>query len=311
MFGNEKYIHHLSRKKKKRWRLIVLIAGLSVLVTALIFLFPLRRVFGSLSGGEKDQGITRLWNNKNYDEIITTYETKLKKNPLNPLYLAYAGFSYFYKSKTDSDEKEDLLSKSIFLLRKSRLLKKIYLKGEIDYILGLAYFLKGKYYYNLSIKYMMLSLANNYKGIDTYRCLGLAYGGIGDAEKELEYFLKALEQEETAYALLSVGEAYMKKNNYEKAEEYFQRSLNKTDDNNVAEQSRFKLGEIYMERKEYLKAEEQYLEILAINKKSANAHFYLGEVYDKLNDKVKARAEWRETLKIDPTHYGAKLRYYK
>lgn len=158
---------------------------------------------------------------------------------------------------------------------------------------------------------MLSSLQNNYKGIDTYRCLGLSYGSLGDSEKELEYFLKALEEEETGYALLSVGEAYMKKNNYEKAEEYLQRALNKAADINILQQCRFKLGEIYMETKDYLKAEEQYKEIITLNKKSANAHFYLGEVYDKLNDRVKARSEWREALRIDPSHYGAKLRYYK
>ena len=29
-----------------------------------------------------------------------------------------------------------------------------------------------------------------------------------------------------------------------------------------------------------------------------------------MNDPVKARAEWRNALIIDPSHYGAKLRYY-
>ena len=71
------------------------------------------------------------------------------------------------------------------------------------------------------------------------------------------------------------------------------------------------LGEIYLERKDYLKAEDQYKNILKINTKSANAHFYLGEIYAKLDNIIKARAEWRKALIIDPSHYGAKLRYYK
>ena len=197
------------------------------------------------------------------------------------------------------------------VLRKAKLSKKSNLEGEIDYILGLAYFLKGKYYYNLSVNFMLSSLNNNYKGIDSYRCLGLAYGGMEDTQKELEYFLKALEEEETGDALLSVGDAYMKKNNYEKAEEYLLRALNKAEDINIIQQCRFKLGEIYIERKDYLKSEEQYKEIIKLNNKSANAHFYLGEIYDKLNDHVKARSEWRKALRIDPSHYEAKVRYYK
>jgi tetratricopeptide (TPR) repeat protein len=66
-----------------------------------------------------------------------------------------------------------------------------------------------------------------------------------------------------------------------------------------------------MERKDFLKAEEQYKEIIKLNPKSANAYFNLGEIYNQLNDMVKARSYWRETLKIDPSHYGAKLRYYR
>jgi Tfp pilus assembly protein PilF len=47
-----------------------------------------------------------------------------------------------------------------------------------------------------------------------------------------------------------------------------------------------------------------------IDPQSADAHFFLGEVYAKMNDPVKARAEWRNALIIDPSHYGARLRYY-
>jgi hypothetical protein len=30
-----------------------------------------------------------------------------------------------------------------------------------------------------------------------------------------------------------------------------------------------------------------------------------------MSDLVRARAEWRKTLVIDPSHYGARLRYYR
>jgi Tfp pilus assembly protein PilF len=68
---------------------------------------------------------------------------------------------------------------------------------------------------------------------------------------------------------------------------------------------------MFFDRKEYFKAEAEYLAVLARDPNSAEAHFYLGEIYAGLNDKVKARAEWRKTLLIDPSHYGAKLRYYR
>lgn len=311
MMRKDKYVYHLRGKKKKKWKIIMLFIFICVLCAAGYFFLPFKQIIRFFSGKENEVSLNKLWNNKNYDEIIRICNEKLVKYPLHSLYLTYKGFSYFYKAKRDSLEKEEHLTESILVLRKAKLSKNSHLEGEIDYILGLAYFLKGKYYYDLSIEYMLSSIENNYTGIDTYRCLGLAYGGFGDAQKELEYFLKALEQEETGYSLLSVGEAYLKKNNYRQAEEYLLRALNKTEELEIIQQCRFKLGEIYMEQEDYLKSEEQYKEIIKLNKASANAHFYLGEVYDKLNDKVKARAEWREALRIDPSHYGAKLRYYK
>jgi tetratricopeptide (TPR) repeat protein len=308
----DKYVYRLSgKKKKKKWKIFLLILFIFLLISGVYFIRPVNKIIRFFSGTEEVVDLKTLWNNKNYDEIIRICDDKLVLDPLHSLLLTYKGFSYFYKSKTDAEHKEDLLIKAILVLRKARLGEKIGQLGEIDYILGLAYFLRGKYFYDLSIKFMESSLENNYKGIDTYRCLGLSYGGLGDAQKELEFFLKALEEEESGEALLSVGEAYMKKNNYEKAEEFLLRSLNKTIDTNIIQKCRFKLGEIYMETNELIKAEEQYKDIIKLNKKSANAHFYLGEIYDKLNDKVKARSEWREALRIDPSHYNAKLRYYK
>ncbi|MBN2535338.1 MAG: tetratricopeptide repeat protein [Spirochaetales bacterium] len=307
----DKYIYHLSGKKKKKWRIVMLFIFICLLCAAGYFFLPFNKIIRFFSGKENEINLNKLWNNKNYDEIIRICNEKLLQYPLHPLYLTYKGFSYFYKAKTDTQETEDLLTESILVLRKAKLSEKSHLEGEIDYVLGLAYFLKGKYYYDLTVKYMLASLENNYTGIDTYRCLGLAYGGLGDSRKELDFFLKALEQEETGYALLSVGEAYLKKSDYEKAEEYLLRALNKADEPEIIVQCRFKLGEIYMEKKDYFKAEEQYKEIIRVNEASANAHFYLGEVYYNLNDRVKARSEWREALRIDPSHYGAKLRYYR
>ncbi len=74
--------------------------------------------------------------------------------------------------------------------------------------------------------------------------------------------------------------------------------------------ARFLLGEIYFDKGDLFKAEEQYAAIVAADSRSADAHFFLGEVYAKMNDPVKARAEWRTALIIDPSHYGARLRYY-
>ena len=54
-----------------------------------------------------------------------------------------------------------------------------------------------------------------------------------------------------------------------------------------------------------------YNRILALDPNAADAHYYLGEIYLKMTDPVRARSEWRKALLIDPSHYGARLRYYR
>ncbi|MBN1697824.1 MAG: tetratricopeptide repeat protein [Spirochaetales bacterium] len=300
------------KRKRKKWKIAVFLL-LFILCAAgvVFFLIPALDIPVLVSFSNVYKNMKELWNNKSYEEIISLCDEHLLKKPMDPLLLTYRGFSFFYKAKNENDEKDTLLDKTIFNLRKARLRPVTGFQGEIEYILGLTYFLKGKYYYDLSIKSMENSLASGYKGLDSYRCLGLAYGGLGETEKELDYFLEALQEEETDYSLLSVGEACMKNNQNAKAEEYLLRALNKTEDINIEQQCRFHLGEIYMANEDYLKAEQQYLRILEVNNRSANAHFYLGVIYDKLNDRIKARAQWRETLRIDPSHYQAKRHLYK
>jgi Tfp pilus assembly protein PilF len=95
------------------------------------------------------------------------------------------------------------------------------------------------------------------------------------------------------------------------AVDYLLRALTKTEDKAIERQARFKLGEIYLDQGEVFKAEEQYLALVELDPRSADAHFYLGEVYARLNDAVKARAEWRAAFALDNQHYGARLRLFR
>jgi tetratricopeptide (TPR) repeat protein len=310
MINLKSHSYRSNRKSKKKFAVLVLAGVLVALGIAIFIVFGSKPSSGNIeTGSEKD--LSELWNAKNYDDIIVLAEKKLQTDPLNHFYLTFKGISYFYKAKSEPEKKELYLNKAIFSLRKAELVSKERYAGEINYILGLSYFLKGKYYFDYAAKFMEASLHFGYKGVDTYKCLGLAYGGMDMPDKELEYFLLALKEEESGPSLLAVGEAYMKKNDEIKAEEYILRALNKTNDNAIVEECRTKLGDIYMGRKNYLAAEEQYNQILKIDPQSTNAFFNLGEIYYELKDIVKARSYWREVLKIDPSHYGAKLRYYK
>ncbi len=263
----------------------------------------------------KVQGATlnELWSNRLYDEIIIRCNEALQNNPVDYFALVYKGFSYFYKSASEIslEDKIPNIEEAIVCLRRARLREDEAWRSETAYVLGKAYYHKGKYYYDLAIEYLTQALSAGYEGVDIYDYLGLSYNQLGMIEQGLEYFIKAVEIHPTDLLLLTVGQNYFELKRTAEAEEYLIRAINKTDDPAVTKKSRFLLGQLYFENKDFFKAENEYQQILKIDPRSADAHFYLGEIYQSMNDSVKARAEWRKTLIIDPEYYGAKLRYYK
>ena len=309
-----KYRYTSRRKQKKRW----LIIPAAALLPALILLgrqLGLGERITSLLSRNRTQvsSVAELWNNRAYDEIIARCEETLSADPMDATALMYKGFSSFYKvvSGMDLEDNIPILEDAIVALRRAKLDETKRWAPETDYILGKAYFYKGQYYYDLAIRYLEQALASGYMGEDIYDFLGLAYTRLGMLGKGLDYFLKAIEINPTDLLLLTVGQNYFEMGQRADAEEYLIRTVNKTDDQAVEMKSRFLLGQLYYERADYFKAEKEYRQIIEMNPQSADAHFYLGEIYARINDPVKARAEWRKTLIIDPSHYGARLRYYR
>jgi tetratricopeptide (TPR) repeat protein len=259
------------------------------------------------------QSLNELWQNRLYDELISRCDAKLEDYPLDATLLAYRGFAYFYKavSEVTLEERIPYLDEAIVSLRRSKLGQEDGWSSEVDYILGKAYYHKGKYYYDLTLKYLQSALAAGYQREDIYDYLGLAATQLDLLEEGLEYFQRALEIKPTDLLLLTMGQTYLKLEQGREAEEYLLRSINKTEDAAVEIKARFLLGQMYFDREDFFKAENQYEEILQLDSNSSDAHYYLGEIYFKMNDPIRARAAWRKALVIDPSHYGARLRYYR
>ncbi len=306
--------HYQSGQRGKRLRTI-LIPTLSVIVVlAVVLLIVLgvpARLFGSGGQRQAPGKLPDLFRAQKYDDVITASNAVLVGDPLNAVALSYKGFASFYKSNSQdaTEEKMPSLDQAIVALRRARLAGAPF-GGEIDYVLAKAYFNKGKYYYDLSISSMQSSIAKGYVQKDTYEYMGQAYSQLGDNDKAMENFLIALKDDTGDLLLLTIGQTYYQMKRTSDAIDYLLRTLNKTEDKDIEERARFLLGGIYLDTAELFKAEEQFAAIVKIDPQSADAHYDLGEVYAKMNDPVKARAEWRNALIIDPTHYGAKLRYY-
>jgi tetratricopeptide (TPR) repeat protein len=309
-----RYDHYRSGQRRKRLRavLIPLLSVLVVLLVAAFFVFngP-ARIFGA-GGQRKTPGkLPDLFRAEKYDEVIAATDALLVGDPLNPVALSYRGFASFYKSASQNaaEERMPYLDQAVVSLRRARLAGTPF-PGETDYVLGKAYFNKGKYYYDLAIASIESSVARGYVQKDSYEYIGQSYSQLGDYQKALDNFLLAMRDDPGDLLLLTIGQTYYQMKRTSDAVDYLLRTLNKTEDKDIEERTRFLLGGIYLDTGELFKADEQFSAIVKIDPSSADAHYDLGEVYAKMNDPVKARAEWRNALIIDPSHYGAKLRYY-
>jgi tetratricopeptide (TPR) repeat protein len=290
--------------------LVLLLATVGILAWRLDWI---NRVRGRFQTEQDSQSLSGLWQNRLYDEVIDRCDEQLEDDPLDATLLAYRGFAYFYKgvSEVTLEERIPYLDEAIVSLRRAKLSAAGSRRSEVDYILGKAYYHKGKYYYDLTLEYLQAALAAGYQPEDIYDYLGLAATQLDRLEEGLEYFQRALEINPTDLLLLTIGQTYFQAEAKQEAEEYLLRAVNKTEDPAVEIRARFLLGQMYFDREDYFKAEGQYSQILALDPNSSDAYYYLGEIYSNMNDAVKARAYWRKALVIDPSHYGARLRYYR
>lgn len=316
LLNYDQYRYGLRKKGRRHGLLPVLLAAAAVAVVVLVLLLALRvwRPFPSTADRGNPKDLPVLWQAKRYDEVLQLSERILKSSPLDKDALCYRGFAAFYRAVSDgsSEEKAADLDTAIVSLRRADLMGSSW-KGELAYVLGKAYFHKGRYYLDLSVAFMEDSVAHGFVMQDSYEYLGLAHTQLGELETGLAYFLKAMDGEGggSDLLLLTIGQSYYQMKRTEEAVGYLSRALDQTEDEAIREKVRFLLGEIYMERQDLSKAEEQYLAIVKADPRSAEAHFNLGEIYAKRGDQVKARGEWRTVLLIDGEHVGAKLRYYK
>ncbi len=314
-YPENRYTFATQKRKKNRTPLILYI--LAIIVGGGIMLFFFLRQNGTdtvivrkdINPREK---MISLWEEQQYTDLIKFSSELLEKNPMDPYALVFCGFANFYEGvgKYSLEDKIQYIDRAVICLRKADILENKPFAGGIKYVLGKSYYHKGRFYVDTSISYLEQSLALGYSGEDTYEYLGLAYSELERYEKSIDYFNKAVEIHPSDLLFLTLAQTYFETGQIDLAEEYLIRTVNRTKDNNLEEKSRFLLGKIYLERNEFLKAEDQYRKILENNDNSADAHYYLGVIYDTMGDRVKARAEWRLSLRIDPSHYGARLKLY-
>ena len=134
------------------------------------------------------------------------------------------------------------LDEAVVSLRRARLAGTPF-PGETDYVLGKAYFNKGKYYYDLAISSMESSVARGYVQKDSLR---VHRAGVQPARRLPEgawtTSSRRCSDDPSDLLLLTIGQTYYQMKRTGDAVDYLLRTLNKTEDKDIEEQARFLLG---------------------------------------------------------------------
>jgi len=290
---------------------VLLVAG-AVVVLSLGIYWVTAAFTNRVTVGPAQVNVLELWNNGSYDEILANGQEELKRLPLDPGTLVFSGFASFHKgvAEVSVEKKLPLINQSIVLLRKALLIPNVPLQPEIHYILGKAYFHKGKFYADLAIQHLLKARDLGYNASDMNEYIGLAYSLVARFSEASDFFLKAVEKSPSDLLLWTLGQTYFQMQRNDDAVRYLRMSIEKTKDRALEQRCRFLLGEIFTKTKQYTEAQDEYAVILQKNPNSADAHFYLGEIALAQGNKTAARAEWIKAFKIDPLHFNANQRLF-
>lgn len=253
------------------------------------------------------------WEKKDYQSVYDISSRILEKKPLHNTARTLHAYSAFYiaVAQTESSETQKYLDESINNLRIALQNSKDQTRGQIEYMLGKAYYFKDKFssyhfYADLCIKYLLMAQNDFYHEDDMSEFLGLSYAALGDSENSIPALTESLLVRETDVLLLNIAEQYYKTGAGNAAKQYLVRVNSISENEDILMRSKILLGNILIDENNYSDAKKEFEAILEKNENYADAHYGLGVIYEKENDLVKARSEWRKCLRLQVDHPGAK-----
>lgn len=295
-----------SRKRLKKLLFFFAIAIVSFTLIAGIYTAA---VLISKKSQETLSAVTLLWEKKAYGEVLETTQRLLAKDPLNPYLLMYSGFASFYLSVPEYD----IQKKAVYIHNTIRTLRKIFLEekfpytADVYYVLGKAYFFKGPYYYDLSLKYLNEALALQFNSLDIYEYRGLIQAYYKKYTESIADYMLVLEKNDKSPELLyAIAQCYLNLNDNTTAEEYLMKSEMLATDIFILEQIYLSLADIYLQKKNAEKFFAVIEKIKKSNPESAEVYYREGLYYSMQGDIIRARAAWRKALNLDPMHKEAR-----
>ena len=252
------------------------------------------------------------WKKYDYQKVYDISGSIIGKKPLHNTARTLRGYSSFFLavSQTDNTVAQNYLDDAINNMRIALQNAKNSSIGQLEYMLGKAYFYKDSmssyhYYADLAVKYLLQSGVDRYKADDTSEYLGLSYAALGQTQESISAFTEALLTRESDTLLLAIAEQYYNNKMGSAAKQYLFRVNEISTNEDIITKSHTLLGQIYTDEENYVDAEKEFQTIIEKNENSADAHYGLGVLYEKQGDLVKARSEWRKCLRIQVNHPGA------
>lgn len=304
--------YNYTRRKSRGGRLPRLVIALVAVgaVTVALLLLPVGRWVRALFENTPEPSLVQLLNAGRYAEVAERTSATLALAPLDADALLLGGISQFYLaiSEVAAEERDRRLDRAIILLRRARLDEELPRAPLSAYVLGSAYFQKGRYYDDLGVKYLLESLEKGYEGADTHEYLGMAYERLEQMSDALHHFELAIGHRPTDLLYLSVGQIHRRLDQFGPAATALARAVELSSERGTELQARFMLGEVYLGLERFEQAAAEFTRILELAPGTADAHVFLGDAELGMGDPVAARAEWRRARNIDVNHHGANLR---
>jgi len=265
-----------------------------------------------VTAGPTEVNLASLWEEGQYEEIISYTDHELQLNPMEAGSLMFAGFSHFQLavSTNNLDLKMEHLNQTLIHLRRLLLLPQFPMLSEVYYVLGKTYFHKGKFFADLAIEYLDLARSRGFQAPDMDEYLGLAYSQIGYYQESHEYFLQANQTNPSDLLTWTLGQTAHLMEEYEMALGYLNTVADSTQDLPLRTKALFLMADIHMAQEDLESAELLYNRILEMNPNSADAYYYLGEIWRLRGNNERARAEWRRAYRIDHLHVNVNQRLF-
>jgi tetratricopeptide (TPR) repeat protein len=160
--------------------------------------------------------------------------------------------------------------------------------------------------YEEALSLLQEFLTNNPTAYPTHINIGDCYKEMGEYEKAEEEYNLALEaaktdeklgEEMTAKAMAGIGDIYLKKEDFESAQNYFEQSIELLPDN---ETLAYNVGEIYFANQKLDEAIRYYGIAIQINPDWGPPYYRRGLVYVSKSDYQSAKEDFQKFLEVDP-----------